>query len=247
MTVCEFQEIDPEVLNRATEKALEALDSERTPRLLVEFYDTATNFAGSTFAMLQPRDAGAVTATDLLALRTLSIKLGAYEIRQFLDGGPNERKISQLLGELPSAELQNTNAADFSPMAAFYDEVKRLLAGAGTKNSNRWVAASKLTARKRPDLFPVRDRVVCGYLGILKQTDRARDWYVFRHLMRNSDITSRLSELPARIAAAANGRDVRLDEEPLRLLDAVLWRYAMTASTEIPVDDEDARGESESD
>ena len=33
------------------------------------------------------------------------------------------------------------------------------------KSSNWWVFGSKLSARKRPLLFPVRDSLVCGYLS----------------------------------------------------------------------------------
>lgn len=224
---------------------MEALDAEQTPAWVAAFYDTSSNFAGSTFALLEPNDARAITAADLLALRTLSIRLDAYEIRRILDEGSNAQMLTELLLDLPRRALQDTTADDFHAMASFYDRVKSLLATANTKKSNRWVAASKLTARKRPDLFPVRDRVVCEYLGILGLNDRARDWFVFRHLMLQPEIQTRLAELPEEIRRAGNNRPLRMDTEPLRLLDAVLWRYAMNTGKgkDSSTEAEDHRGE----
>lgn len=145
--------------------------------------------------------------------------------RRVLTNTLNAANLSKLLLAVPDKKLEETTPEDFELMTAFYDEVKARLASAQVKNSSRWVAASKLTARKRPGLFPVRDTVVCGYLGILSLANRARDWYVFRHLMRNADVVRLLAELPARIEAAKGDRVIDLDTEPLRLLDAALWRY----------------------
>jgi hypothetical protein len=73
----------------------------------------------------------------------------------------------------------------------------RTLLATDTTDSNRWVFAAKLCARKRPNLFPVRDSQVCGYLSGYKA----------------------LGAGPAGSDAAANF-DLQVDDEPLRLLDA---------------------------
>lgn len=225
MSEVSFPEVDPGVVDGAVDRAVEALDADLTPRLLAAFYDPSTGFAGHTFASLGPVTSESVTATDLLALTTLNIDLSPYEIRRIVSHEENGRRLSGLLAGLPEAKLEDTTPEDFVRMEAFYDEVKRLLAPSRASNSNRWVATSKLVARKRPALFPVRDRVVCGYLGILGLKNRTRDWYVFRELMRHEGVRARLVELPSRINEAKEDRSVDLDTEPLRLLDAALWRY----------------------
>ena len=225
MSGVSFPDVDPAVVDGAVARAVEALDADLTPGLLAVFYDPSTGFAGHTFASLGPVTSESVTATDLLALTTLNIELSPYEIRRIVSHEESGRRLSELLAGLPEARLEDTTPGDFVQMEAFYDEVKRLLAPSKAKSSNRWVAASKLAARKRPGLFPVRDRVVCGYLGILGLRNRARDWFVFRELMRRDEISDRLRELPTRIEKAKGARSVNVDAEPLRLLDATLWRY----------------------
>lgn len=108
-------------------------------------------------------------------------------------------------------------------MERFYDLVKSLLAKADTKSSNPWVTASKIVARKRPKLYPVRDRVVCDFLGISRLNDRAKDWVVFRELMRDEEIRAALSASMSKAEALKDERVVRFDVEPLRQLDVVLW------------------------
>lgn len=100
----------------------------------------------------------------------------------------------------------------------------------GTTDSNHWVFAAKLCARKRPNLFPVRDSQVCGYLSGWKAlgagTGRlgrfSNDIQVFAYLMTHDLIEGKLAQLRE---AAAKAR-LRIDEEPLRLLDALLWTKA---------------------
>lgn len=223
-----FPEVPQAVLDNASKNALAALDAPETPCLLAEFYDQRTNFAGATFALLDPRDPHQVTATDLLAVTTLSVDIPPLAVRRFLEDEATQAALSNLLRALPQRKLQDTTEADFTAMASVYDLVKESLARAGTKTSNPWVTASKLVARKRPDLFPVRDSVVCSYLGIDKLRYYAKDWYVYRQLMKSPDVADKLEELPSRIHEASGSRELTLDAEPLRLLDAALWRFGST-------------------
>jgi hypothetical protein len=50
-------------------------------------------------------------------------------------------------------------------MEAVYSPVKQALGNPEVKRTNPWVTASKLCARKRPHLFPVREKVVCTLLS----------------------------------------------------------------------------------
>ena len=63
-------------------------------------------------------------------------------------------------------------------MADMYQALKSALSPPDVKNPNPWVTASKLCARKRPDLFPVRDNVVCTYLGLIDPKGNYQvDWH----------------------------------------------------------------------
>ena len=69
--------------------------------------------------------------------------------------------------------------------------------------------------------------MVCKYLGIGKLKDARKDWYVFRTALNNSNIQEELKHLPERIREASAGAPLEIDNEPLRLLDAALWRFAI--------------------
>lgn len=224
-TVETFPAVDSKILNTATEKALAALSDENTPQKLAAFYNPEKNFAGATFAGLEPNAPDRITATDLLAITTLSVDIPVRAVRRFLQDPAAEQALTEKLQALPAKPLELTTASDFELMEDFYGLAKNFLARADTTTSNPWVTASKLVARKRADLFPVRDSVVCDYLEIRQLRDCTKDWFVFRTLMNTQSIQEELKKLPKKIKEAAGSSPVELDQEPLRLLDAALWRY----------------------
>lgn len=222
----DFPHVENQILSNAHQKTLTALSDEHTPLKLAEYYNPELNFAGATFANLEPIEPNKISSTDLLATRTLNVPIPVRSIRLFLEDAETAKAITDKLVALPDTSLDSSSPADFEVMEDFYGLVKELLAPAGATASNRWVTASKLAARKRPAPFPVRDKVVCRYLGIARLGHCAKDWFVFRSLMNSSEIQDKLDELPKKIQAAAGSNPVQLDHEPLRLLDAALWRYA---------------------
>lgn len=219
-----FAGIDDEVFDKAIAVAVSGLNDEGTPARLAEYYDRNTNYAGATFAGLQPASASEITATDLLAVTTLGVSIGDHAIRRFLEDDQTRHDVSAALAALPEKPLEEVTDDEFVPMAELYELVKSTLASPDAKTFNSWVTASKIVARKRPDLFPVRDSVVCTNLGIMKLNYYLSDWRVFRCLMRESEVTSLLSRLPERINTRRGERAVDFaTETPLRLLDAALW------------------------
>ena len=68
--------------------------------------------------------------------------------------------------DIPDCDLANAGIRALTAMQQHYEAVKQALSADTVKNPNAWVTASKLCARKRPDLFPVRDKEVCDYLGL---------------------------------------------------------------------------------
>jgi len=88
------------------------------------------------------------------------------------------------------------------------------------------VTASKLCARKRPDLFPVRDTEVCDYLDLTPWRNYQVDWQVFRRLIGDPDVIAAIDVMSKATVAAAAGRRLQPDQSRLRLLDAAIWTYA---------------------
>ena len=90
------------------------------------------------------------------------------------------------------------------------------------------MTASKLCARKRPDLFPVRDRKVCGYLGLSQLADYQVDWQVFRSLVTDPAIITAVGIVADETVACAPERNLHIDSSLLRLLDSAIWTYAVS-------------------
>lgn len=221
-----FPEVSPMTVHFAKEQCLLVLNDGKTPDRMRQYYDVDTNYAGATFAGLAPNSSGAITATDLLAVTTLSVEIPVLAIRRVLEANDIQDKLRVALESLPGRSLEETNEQDFPSMEKFYDLIKSLLVKADTKRSNPWVTASKIVARKRPDLFPVRDSVVCKFLGISRLGDRAKDWLVFRELMRDEEIRTALSAAVYKADTAKDERKVCFDSEPMRQLDVALWTAA---------------------
>ena len=161
------------------------------------YYDPGSGWAGVSFAELQRVDPGTITAADLHALTMLNAPVRAAATRRLLNDGDTRTDIEAALAEIaPTTALASATRADFEAMERLWLAVWR--GCAETERSNPWVTVSKLGARKRPDLFPVRDRIVCTGLHLLghpdaKPPDRRRDWQVFAHLMANREIADRIA------------------------------------------------------
>lgn len=224
-----FTPVPTEILTHAADRTLAALRDPNTARRVAEYYTVESNYAGSTFTSLKPNPSDAIDGTDLLATSTLRVAIPVYSVRQFLGDDDVREEVRSALKALPKVHLAETTDDDFVSMEDFYTKIKRRLSRHGTKAPNPWVTASKLAARKRPDLFPIRDQVVCGYLGILTLRDCRRDWVVFRHLLRHHAVVDLVTALPEQVLDAAVTGHVVLDSDPLRLLDVALWRHALDA------------------
>jgi Family of unknown function (DUF6308) len=217
------------LLADAKEKALEALRGgglHPVQDRLACFYDTEGGYAGASFAQLQPVDPMDITASDILATTLLSVRIRARATRRILQDGATRDILLRKLRELPDTELARAGVSELTAMAELYEEVKRALSAGTVKNPNPWVTASKLCARKRPDLFAVRDRLVCAHLGLTRFKNYQVDWQVFRGLIQDQEITAAIDTMSASTQAAAAGRHLRMDQSRLRLLDAAIWTYA---------------------
>jgi Family of unknown function (DUF6308) len=192
------------------------------------FYDTDGDYAGASFAQLGPIDPMDITPTDLLATTLLSVRIRPGAMRRMLDGGSTRDTLLRKLRDLPDCDLANAGSPALTAMKELYEAVKQALSADTVTKPNAWVTASKLCARKRPDLFPVRDKEVCDYLGLTQLRNYQLDWQVFRSLIGDPDIIAAIDVMSITTAAAAAGRRLRADQSRLRMLDTAIWTYAMS-------------------
>ncbi len=217
-------------LAKAIGAVREALWDDGAPKNLTKYFLRDGNYAGATFLDLDPVSPWDMTTGDLLAVTLLSVQAPPYSVRRLLQPSPDRNLVLHLLSEqsLPlDADLAMADAAMLSTMAELHEALKACLSPPEVKHKNAWVTASKLCARKRPDLFPVRDSVVCDFLG-LGQNYQV-DWQVFRHIIQDDKIRTRIDDLADQ--AAALGADIGSPNRRLRLLDASLWMHARRGGT----------------
>lgn len=222
----------PELLAQAKDKTMEALQSggsHPAPDRLARFYDTTGDYAGASFAQLQPIDPLDFTPSDVLATTLMSVHIGASATRRILQDGAARDVLLRKLRDIPDAELGCAGIPELMAMAELYEEIKRVLSADTVKNPNAWVTASKLCARKRPKLFPARDRKACDHLGLSGFKNYQVDWQVFRNLMEDQEVIAAIDEMAKATEATGVGRQLQLDHSRLRLLDAAIWTYAKSS------------------
>lgn len=227
-----------DTLTLATTQALRALEVDDGFRRLAAYYDPDSNYAGTLFLDATPNDPRDVAAADLWAVATLSIPVHALQARRLLhDPGTSahvHRQLTRLAEYVPITDLEDAvTGEDGRPaldvMWDLHDTFRTLLSHESA-DSNRWVFAAKLCARKRPLLYPVRDNLVCSYLSGGKplgpgagQLGRfGADLQVYAWLMTHDKVRDALSA----VHTALTEQGVRVDETHLRLLDAALWTKA---------------------
>ncbi|WP_298461227.1 DUF6308 family protein [uncultured Cellulomonas sp.] len=228
---------DPALIAEATKKSLEALSND-TPRPAVDrlarYYDRTRNFVGASFVELQPNDPNDITAVDLHAVTLMAVKIEPGASRRLLEGATHRPAILEALAGVEHKDLLVAGPDDFLAMEKLYLAVKAALSKPSTKDPNAWVTASKLCARKRHELFPVRDNVVCYHLGLIPSGTRGNyqiDYQVYRALVGDRQIITAIDNLTDQLRAGVPGRDVHPDTGRLRLLDAALWTWAVKTST----------------
>ncbi len=212
----------PDMLATAKDRAMAALNSPEAARKLLRYYDTTTDYAGASFATIGENAPDRIGADDLFATTLLSVAIPANAARRLTEDTETTDAIAAALKGLPSGPLETVDATGLAAMEVLYRHVKKNLAKAKVKTSNPWVIASKLCARKRPDLFPVRDNIVCRLLDIQRASNYRVDWLVYQSLIGDDEVKGAIEQLRASVQESASDAVV-LDSEPLRLLDAALW------------------------
>lgn len=228
----DWEPLCQEVLQNVRRHALAAISGQDAVGRLLRFYDRQGEFAGTTFLDVEPNPPETVAASDLFAVSRLSISVTNLQARLILDVGAERSQTEEILGAIShDATITRLSPDLLGRMWELQNHFRGLLSN-DDRQSNYWVFAAKLCARKRPALFPVRDSVVCRYLsggqqlaGSAKHIETGRlGWFssdiqAFAYLASDTAITSTLEALTARV----EGLGVRVDRQPLRLLDSLLW------------------------
>ena len=198
---------------------------------LAAYYRPDGNYAGASFAEMDPGDADDVGTSDLHALTMLNVRVGPRATRRLLPGGehlgPYRDDVRACLSRVAMTDrLEDAGPDLLARMSELFLAVLAALKDPARSRSVPWVTASKLCSRKRPGTFPVRDRVVCQQLGLLgsglPRGDHRLDYRVFQHLLRNSEVIRAVDDLGDRVRASGQ----RPDQHRLKVLDAALWTHA---------------------
>lgn len=227
--------VDPDLLATALDATQDALDDTAFDRVRA-YYDPTSQYAGDLLTAEDGYSGGVgpndIDPADLFAVSTLSIKITPLAARTLLRPGGTRAQIERNLVLVPPTlsitALDSPTNTDGAVLNALY-EAQAAIRSSNGGDSNTWVFAAKLLARKRPYLAPVRDNVVCTYLNggaALKRTgvgNFSTDLQVFAYLMTTHAVHHRLSEL-REVLEKKHG--VHLERSDLRLLDVVLWTRA---------------------
>ena len=225
-----WEEMSEALFQHAYEATWAALRHERVVERVAAYYSRERDFAGATFLAVGPVEPHRFTTGDLLALTMLQVQASPAVVRRLTEPSRTRAVLERMLSHehLPAdSDLALADTATLVDMAALHGAVKQALSATESPDANPWVTASKLTARKRPDLFPVRDSVVSGHLGLNtggKQNYEV-DWQVFRRLLQDDGIRAGLDQVVDE-AARRPGVVVGSPNRRLRHLDVVLWMHA---------------------
>ncbi|MDJ0345162.1 DUF6308 family protein [Streptomyces sp. H10-C2] len=171
-------------------------------------------FTGSRFEHLagggdRPEIADTVTAEDLIAVQTLSVRIPEQFVLDILEGHLGSQ-MSALLRSIPiDMDMAEADAAHLRARSPA-DLAWHLL---GKQRGIAWVKAGKILARKRPRLLPVYDTVVRCTLG------RPRGFWLALHAALRDDDARLHRELLTLRQAAGLPETV----SALRVCDVVLW------------------------
>lgn len=226
-----WEDLDPSQFTKARETIVHALDVAN----LAAYYRTRGNYAGATFTGLQPNDPYDITATDLHAVSMLSVTVGPAATRRLLKPSLLREVVLHALAHVPvDVKLEDADESHMQRAWNLHASLKEALAPDGAKKSNCWVTASKISARKRPLLIPVRDHVVGKALGSAAHKSAQVYWHLIADALRDPDVQGALAAAQQRVESSVitgkwgseSGTElgpVDLETNPMRLIDVALW------------------------
>lgn len=205
MTV-KHPEVDQDLLSN---RILHVLERPKTKELVHRYFNPRFEepFAGSLFDTLGENHPKQFGIDDLLSLNLLDEPVNAYQVKQITSGN-----FDKLLAEISStADITQLNGQLYEKANELWESLTEVKGFGPTR-------VSKLLARKRPKLLPIRDSVVNELLGI-----KGLSWW--RALSASFGHTN--------ITALLDNIDPGAEHEPsaLRILDVAIWMHGSRSRT----------------
>lgn len=208
-----------------------AIDSLQHANLTL-YYRTDRNYAGATFAGLGDNDPDDITPSDLHTVSMLSVTVGPLGTRNLLNNKTTRNSVLKALQVVDhTVTLAEASAKDLLAAWALHEAVIAAIR-IGSSGAGPWVTASKLCARKRPLLIPVRDNIVGDALGQGATGAASVYWQLMRGLLLDPVVTDAIAAARTRVSteASTQGVDVAVDDSDLRFLDSAIWMHKARGS-----------------
>ncbi|NYI42673.1 DUF6308 family protein [Demequina lutea] len=248
MTTEEFTwaELDEADFKKARDTIVHALEVAN----LAAYYRRYGNYAGVTFTDIEPNDPYDLTASDLHAVSMLSVTVEPAATRRLLEPSMLREVVLHALAHVPvDVRLEDAKMEQLERAWNLQAALKEALAPYGANKSNCWVTASKISARKRPLLIPVRDNVVGRALGPAALKSAGVYWQLMADALRDTAVQDALVEAQKRVeTCVVTGKwgskvgtelgPVELETNPMRLIDVALW-MAHAKGKAVPLEPEE--------
>lgn len=212
---------DPDQRSRALEYLTEyfapyPLDTQDVPK---------GRYTGSRFerfrADRREADKNTFTADDVVSLSLLSVDLKGHAVLHLLEA--DNARLSALLAQVPAdVDLVEVPLADIKagwPAWDLYDALKEIT-GIGT------TSASKLLARKRPLLIPIRDVDVARSLDL----GNGDFWKPLAEALGSPGYGAGGVTLHEYLLELRTASGIGDDISPLRVFDVIVWRDAQDSA-----------------
>ena len=199
-------EITEEVL---TPRVVELLKRKSTKELVHRYFNPHKNepFSGDLFHTLPTNDFDCFGNDDLLSLNLLDEPVTAQQIKILTSG-----KFDDLLRNIdPNVDITELDGSPYEHAINLWIALREVHGFGPTR-------VSKLLARKRPKLLPIRDQIVNDQLQIKGYSW----WKSLAGTMRNTSVKELLRELSPSKATQA--------PTPLRVLDVAIWMHGSRSS-----------------
>ena len=181
-----------------------------------------------TFGEGGKSDPFAITAGDLLAVSMLSVHVPAKAALAII--GEDAARISGLLRKLdPTLKFEELSQREFDDLLGPAGPAQELWDLLRRNGSERWgvgaTTASKIMARKRPQLIPIYDSVVADATGMKSSRHHWSLWHqaLAPRITLGTDVSAELT-LSQRLGVLREDSSLS-DKSLLRILDVVIWMH----------------------
>src|SRR5690625_700709 len=212
--ICFFRHNEAMSLHSALEKIVKTRGTE----YITGYFDRGISGAQFNSFRSDPEASNRIPLADLDSVNLLALSVPWAAGLAIL--GTNADRITDLLTQIPDRPLGTLEKPEFEkhlgPKSAAMD-LWRLLRGKGRREYDGMGPArvSKLMARKRPHLIPIRDSIVVRVAGF---KDRDNDWELWWQTLRENE---ELESQAERLRQAAKQPEL----STLRVFDILLWYH----------------------